>query len=145
MAQYIARFRTNYFKVKDEAAFRNWVESLISDGELSVLEDGDGAFGVGGFCTTPYDRTVTDEDIVVALSQNPSVTHDSPKDTLCYYDLFQSSIDFAQELSEHLADGEVAVVQEVGWEKLDLRGFAYAINHRGEVFAEVNINNLPPY
>jgi hypothetical protein len=45
----------------------------------------------------------------------------------------EEEIDLYAELAGHLADGAVAVLQEVGSEKLRyLVGYAVAVNHRGE-------------
>jgi 3-deoxy-D-arabino-heptulosonate 7-phosphate (DAHP) synthase class II len=42
-------------------------------------------------------------------------------------------IDVASELAPHLAEGSVAVLEQVGAEKLRyLSGWAEAVNHRGE-------------
>ena len=41
--------------------------------------------------------------------------------------------DFTEELSEHLADGWVAIIVEVGYEKMRyLHGYTEAFNNKGE-------------
>jgi len=119
MAQWIGHARTNYFGVKDEAAFRaafvtvevEIVEIRGMDGMRFALLGND---EYGGF---PSMRYVDDEDELV-------------------------DIDVTGMLIEHLADGEVAVLQEVGAEKLRyLTGAAWAVNNKGER-VDVSIDDI---
>lgn len=114
MANYVGSVRSNYFRVRDETAFLNWVETLPSvvarreddDPERFTLlvEDGDD----GGWPGWRFDELGEDE----------------------------GEIDLHAELAGHLAEGEVAVLEEVGAEKLRyLVGYAVAVNHRGEKLA----------
>jgi hypothetical protein len=117
MANYYATARSNYFAVKDENAFREWAAAL----RLTVLEpthrdkvaDGIRRFGIapgngddsGGWPTSLY-REETDE---------------------C------EEIDVSEQLFVHLADEEVAILMEVGNEKLRyLCGSAVAVNNQGK-------------
>ncbi|CAN5289334.1 hypothetical protein BH24ACT19_BH24ACT19_08070 [soil metagenome] len=111
MANYLGYARSNYFCVRDEAAFLNWVETLPGviarreDGNPErfalLVEDGDN----GGWHGWRYDEREDDEE----------------------------EIDLRAEITGHLDEGEVAVLEEVGAEKLRyLVGYAVAVNHRGE-------------
>jgi hypothetical protein len=112
MANYVAYARSNYFRVRGEAAFLGWVGTLPGvvarreDGHPErfalLVEDGDD----GGWPNWRYDDEQAGEE---------------------------EEIDLHAELAGHLADAEVAVLQEVGSEKLRyLVGYAVAVNHRGE-------------
>lgn len=106
MANYYAKARSNYFGVKDEKEFLKWTES--HDFEVEVNEDG-------------------------LFSISPSENDDFGG--WPYYDPeTDSEIDICEELSHHLQDEHVAVLQEVGNEKLRyLNGFSLAVNSKGEV------------
>jgi hypothetical protein len=122
MANYYATARSNYFAVRDEQAFREWAKIL----GLEILEpvhrdkvaDGIRRYGItprngddsGGWPTSHYNEE-TDE---------------------C------EDIDVTGQLSAHLADDEVAILMEVGNEKLRyVCGYAVAVNHQGKT---VHIN-----
>ena len=111
MADYYAQTRSNYFKVKDEAAFREWAESR----ELKVWQRDEGERGYFAIHSTDVDekgwhRADYDEEM----------------------EDFRE-VDFEPELSEHLQDGSVAVLMEVGAESLRyLNGIATAVNSKGE-------------
>lgn len=114
MANYMGSARSNYFRVRSETAFLGWVETL--PGVVARREDGDperlalfveDADGAG-WPNWRYDESTGDEE----------------------------ELDLYYELAGHLADGEVAILQEVGAEKLRyLVGYAVAVNHRGETLA----------
>lgn len=104
MANYNCTSRTNYFRVKDEAAFKAWADSssltVIKQGELVGLLPGD----------------YTDD--------GSFPTYDGEND---------EEIDFMHELSKHLAPGQVAIRVEAGAEKSRyVVGRADAINANGE-------------
>ena len=106
MANYYATSRTNTFRVKNQATFMAWAEKL----GVTVHERHDGS----GFVLFPDERDDT--------GAFPS--HDAEAD---------EEIDFVEQLSEHLADGSVAVIVEAGAEKLRyVHGHAIAVNSRGE-------------
>jgi hypothetical protein len=120
MANYVGYARSNYFRVRDEAAFLCWSETLPGvvarreDGNQQrfalLVEDGDD----GGWPNRRYREEAGDEE----------------------------EIDLHAELAGHLAEGEVAVLQEVGAEKLRyLVGYAVAVDHRGERLA-VSIDDV---
>jgi hypothetical protein len=110
MANYAGYARSNYVRVRDEAAFLGWVETL--PGVVARREDGNpGRFAL----------LVEDGD----HGGWPNRCHDG-----------EEEIDLHAELAGHLVEGEVAVLQEVGVEKLRyLVGYAVAVNHRGERLA----------
>ena len=117
MANYLASARSNYFHVKDLPAFTD----AISAFELTIVEGSDGRVallvadgGEGGWPSFVFDEATDD-----------------------YIDF-----DICELLAEHLCDGEVAVLLEVGAEKLRfLAGHAVAVNSKGQR-AEVNLNDI---
>jgi len=123
MANYYATARSNYFAVKDEQAFRAWATlrglTILEPDFQDITADGISRFGIapgddddsGSWPTVHFnDETGEDDDI-----------------------------DIAQQLAEHLADDEVAVLIEVGNEKLRyMIGTAEAVNNKGEsVFVDL--------
>jgi len=122
--------RSNYFCVKDEAAFRSWAENL----DLVVFTNDRGRFG---FYSNTDDGGFPTERITEGGEEE---------------------LDLVCELGMHLADGEIAVLMEVGHEKARyVSGFAVALNNAGkrvefslsdiyqkaaETF-HVNVNSVP--
>ncbi len=109
MADWYGNARSNYFKVKDKAKFVQWASSL---GGLEVIEDDEGRVGLladsdfGGWPSSIENEETGDFD----------------------------ELDLLQEIAPHLQDGSVAVLFEVGPEKLRyLTGRAEAINAQGEI------------
>lgn len=112
MANYAGHARSNRFRVRDEAAFLGWVETL--PGVVARREDGN---------PERFALLVEDGDD----GGWPNWRHDDGE---------EEEIDLHAELAGHLAEGEVAVLEEVGAEKLRyLVGYAVAVNHRGEKLA----------
>lgn len=110
MANWCGTSRSNYFKVKDEVAFKAWAESCY----LTVYEDSDGAFMIHPEGEDGW----------------PSRTSEDS-----YLDLFA-------ELPAHLAENQVAVLMEVGAEKLRyVTGNAVAVSWTGEV-VQVNLEDI---
>jgi hypothetical protein len=107
MANYSCAARTNYFRVKDVAAFRNWAERR----EIEVhAKEGDSE----RFCLSPGSST--------DAGDFPSMDEHTTED-----------IDFLAELAPHLHPDSVAILMEAGSEKLRyLSAFAVAINAAGE-------------
>ena len=103
MADYSANFRTNYFWTKDPAAFIAWVATIPG------LE--------------AHQKDPTRTDCAYALlceGSEPQFTNDG--------DL----IDLPSEVAKHLADNEVAILIEIGHEKLRyLVGTAQAVHSDG--------------
>ncbi len=114
MANYYASARTNYFTVKDPVAFRQWAAKY----KLEVVSNNKQQLAL-----LPSGHT----DDGTFPSYDPKEDQD---------------IDFAVELSTHLVDGDVAIIIEVGAEKLRyLHGHAEAINSKGKrVF--VNLDEI---
>lgn len=103
MANWYGLSRTNYFKVRDDAAFLAWAATLP---DVELIDDGKGRFGF-----------YTNGD-----GQWPCCRYQ--EDNTC------NDFDFAEELADHLAEGEVAILITVGHEKARYAtGFAVAIRH----------------
>lgn len=108
MANWYGMARSNYFRVKDDKAFKEWAKSI--DG-LQVITDDKGRYGLvseddcGGWPLHDIDDE-TDEEI---------------------------EFDIPGDVAKHLQEGEVAVFMEIGAEKLRyLTGLAVAINCKSE-------------
>jgi hypothetical protein len=202
MANFVGSARSNYFEVRDEAAFLAWVEELPgvtaynaedgSDGRRrftlladdsddgtwpswrTVLQAGPFAYHdddddrealeswvaelpkgtrlVGGseglYLVSPEEAPWPEEEepgLAPRLSTAPlgwlvarSARLRDAGETLkaalyAHMEYADDEIDVARELSEHLAEGSVAVLEEVGAERLRyLNGWAQAVDHRGE-------------
>ena len=100
MANWYGTSRSNYFKVENEEAFREWAERR----DLEVLENPSGLFGVAPS----------------SMSEDGSwPSYDCDEDC---------EIDFQAELIEHLAEGQVAIIMTIGAEKLRyLTGYSVAL------------------
>lgn len=106
MAEYEGYARTNYFKVKDLTAFRAWAEPL----DLDFTTDVDDPDAIALLCNTEH-----------------GVWPETDPET------FEEIPDFALALSGHLAPGQVAILMEVGHEKMRyVGGYATAINDKGK-------------
>ena len=116
MANYYSWGRSNYFQVKDAAAFEAWCKRW--DGALEVIRGGDSGELHGLFFETiPGFRWAQEGEA----------------DLLSGYAEDWAEADFVAELADHLADGWVAVLMEVGHEKRRyLMGFATAVNSSKE-------------
>lgn len=106
MANYYGNTRTNYFHVKDEAAFREFMGKVVGDEdgiELWIRQDAQGntlfGFGVYG-CISGIPVPVLDE--------NGEDTGDTEND----YDAFISG------LQQHVAEDDAIVIFEAGHQKL---------------------------
>jgi len=116
MANYYATARSNYFAVKDEMTFRQWAQFA----GLKVLEPTHAkvnADGINRFAITPDDG----DDCGWPTQRFNEETGDDDE------------VDVPGELAAYLKDGEVAVLIEVGSEKLRyLCGYATAVNSTGK-------------
>jgi len=126
MSNYCATARSNYFAVKDEAAFRQWAGGLqlaiLKDSSPPKIDDGTPRFGI-----TPGDES--------DWGGWPTVRHDHQTGE-------DEDIDIHDELSAHLADEEVAVLMEIGNEKIRyVTGTAIAVNNKGET-ARVDLDAI---
>ena len=107
MSQWSGHARTNYFQVKDPAAF----QAEFAKYDLEILTNKDGSFGL-----------ISEEEFGGWPSNILNEEQDNWED-----------IDIPYLVAGHLADDEVAVFQEVGNDKLKyLTGSARAINNKGE-------------
>lgn len=112
MADYIPTMRSNYFRVKDPEEFKKMCNKF----GLEVIQksyDDIQHYGFLGYYGIPDYNTDKDEEIV-----------------------------FVDILSEHLLDDSVAIIQEIGYEKMRyLCGYAVAINSKGDL-EEVSIDDI---
>ncbi len=115
MANWYGTARSNYFKVKDTAAFK--AEMAKYDVEVLEPSGEEGRLGLLSTCPDNGDW--------------PSYNADTDED-----------FEFWQVVAPHLADGEVAVLQTIGAEKARyLTGHAVAINNTGTE-CWVNIDDI---
>jgi hypothetical protein len=111
MANYYATARSNYFKVKDVAAFREWATPI----NIEVIE-GDGK-----------------HEGLVCLIADDGDQNGWPSWRPGEGDGEDTEIDLAQEIAAHLVDGHVAILMEAGAEKVRyVSGWAMAVNSKGE-------------
>jgi hypothetical protein len=106
MATYTCLFRSNYFRVKDAEAFKTFMGAV----GLRLLTGKDGTFGFvddegGGMPTIRYNEAEDDHE----------------------------DIEFVALLAPHLADDQVCVMMEAGWEASRYaNGYSVAVNAKGE-------------
>ena len=87
MATYVGRYRTNYFSVKNEDTFSEWLEKYVNGAEIIHKEHKVGFCDYGSFS---FHGLFGDE-----VDENKAV----------------------YELQALLADGEACVIKEIGYEK----------------------------
>lgn len=120
MANYVPFMRSNYFDVKDAAAFQAFCTKW--DVELTRGGGEEGKSTLYGFLANGE------------MGLPP-----------CYWDAAQHDFvegEFVKELATHLADGWVAVIREVGYEKYRyLVGFTVAVNSKGEIL-EITLDEI---
>ena len=120
MATYVGCARSNYVRVVDPEAFRNEVRRC----GCTVVERHD------------PDRDVT---LLAVLSDADNGWDFRPWDDEIEDEV---EIDPIVDWGRHLADGEVMVLQEAGWEgRRYVAGHAAAFNNRGESVT-VNLDNI---
>lgn len=107
MAEFRAKTRSNYFQVKDTEAFEQFCDQF----ELVAIQSGDKS----GFIVASVEGAI------------PRMLWDKESSE-------QTEIDFLSLLAEHLVEGQVAVLIEIGWvkEMTQLSGLAVAINAQGQ-------------
>ena len=121
MANYYATARSNYFKVKDLEAFSAWCESV---GGLQIIHGSEDKQGLVFLTVDEMDGGGWPTSRI-----NPET--EEPED-----------LDFLVELSKHLEPGWVAIIMEVGSEKLRyLNGWAAAVNPEGKT-KEVSLDHI---
>jgi hypothetical protein len=117
MANYIGFCRSSYFKVKDLDAFTAFCAKL----DLEVIS-----------------KRGIDEEMMYGFISN---REDGAPDGY-YEDGDYVDVDFPKELSKHLADGWVAVYQEIGYEKMRyFTGYSVAVNSH-EKEERINIDEI---
>lgn len=108
MANYIAHCRSNYFHVQSPIEFSAWCDEL----NLEFIQDSEKGFALFPEESWPCTRETDNKD----------------------GGWEETDIDFLQELSEHLETDEVAIIQEIGYEKMRyLCGVSQAVNADGNV------------
>ena len=124
MANYISTWRTNYFRVKDEPAFRDFIER-VGDVELVERTDNSGVFAL---------IEGPDGDGGAPLYMLGDTEDPENSDTWRYFN--DHIPPFECFLADHLARGEVAILMESGHEKLRyVSGYATAIRSDGEILS----------
>jgi len=132
MADYISYARTNYFKVKDPEAFKDaaghfGIDIITHTPEKEFDEDPEPEILYGLIYDSAHneyiylDEDVSSEDILKLFGQKVDPkTSDSIE------------VSFTDFMKHHLADGEVAVYMEIGYEKMRyLVGVAIAVHSDG--------------
>lgn len=104
---YYAHGRSNYFFVKDKEAFKSFCKKY----NLDLWEDQkDGRVGFAPIGEAGFEHVAQDPETGLELEG-----------------------ELLSELAPHLQEGEVAVLQEVGYEGLRyINGRAWAVNHQGK-------------
>ena len=116
MANWYGTSRSNYFRVKDRDAFLKWTEER----GLGVFENqaDTGLFAIHGGEST---------------GDGSWPSYDMERDC---------EVDVVSELAQHLPEVQIAVLIEVGAEKLRyLTGAAFAINSKGQI-ADVTLSDI---
>jgi len=129
MANYYANARSNYFAVKDVNKFKKWADSR----HLDVWSE-------------MFPNSENEEELFAIAPQDDGDFGGWP-----YYDIEadegveggnDGQFDILEELAPHLKDGHVAIIQEVGNEKLRyLCGYSRAINNKGEEIT-ISLNDI---
>lgn len=105
MANYIPYARSNYYAVKDDDAYIAEISEIAG---IDLITDKDGRHGM------------IFEDGIPSWVWNEELEDDE-------------EIDIWEIVSKHLVDGEVAIFQEIGFEKMRyLSGYAVAVNSKNE-------------
>jgi len=116
MANYYEKARTNYFKVKDAAKFQKYLD-LFGSIDLVVNEK-----------TGQYALIFDEASGVPSFYLN-----DDDEDI---------EVDFIDDVSKHLTDDSILVLQAIGNEKMRyLTGYAVAVNNKGESVS-ISIDNI---
>jgi hypothetical protein len=120
--------RTNSIRVRDKAAFRAWVDTLIVEGKIHIFEGATsklaGLLSLGAHTAIPRDRQLSSAEIHAWNVAHPDHPPLNPDDELHLTALHEDGLDFTAELAAHLVEGQIAVVQEIGGEQLRyLTGF----------------------
>jgi len=123
MDNYISVWRSNYFHVKDRTAFQNFINTFDHRVDLAMENAGNPTSAIALFQSDSSETGIPTERI------NPT-TGDT------------EHCDFVQELAAHLCDGDVAILQEVGYDsRRYLVGDAIAVRSDGQTLT-VSINDI---
>ena len=107
MANYMALVRSNYIKVKDVSAWKAFCKRW----GLTPIEDSQKRQGFTG------------EELEDGLRTDYVLDQETGE---------EKEADFFKEISQELASGQVAIIIQIGWEKMRyLTGWAWAINSKG--------------
>lgn len=118
MADWYGHARSNYFQVRDKDDFIQWAKDI---GDLEIIEDEQGRVGL-----------ISTDD----FGGWPRVDWDEAMD-----DVFGMDI-ILEMLASHLKNGSVAILMEIGSEKMRyLTGRAVAMNSKGES-VEISISDI---
>lgn len=118
MANFYGTARSNYFKVKDDVAFKDWVTTVPNLG---------------------FWKHNKDETFAVYSDDSDSGCWPSS-----FLDEDENDVEFdmVEALSKHLADGEVCVLMQAGAEKLRyISGYSQAFNNTGEC-VQVSLDDI---
>jgi len=119
---YTSSARTNYFRVKDVDAFNKWIKQF--SGLETIVQERQGTVGI-----------LFDDGVPNCRWETEKFDDGSEHDV-------DVEVDFMEELALHLADNEVAILQEAGAEKLRyINGYAIAVNNKGER-RQISIDNI---
>jgi len=149
VANYIPRWRTNYFKVKNGTRFKEWVDSFYGDYEIRMKRIDDETYFMimgTGEDGCPWNREFTREEAKEEFYNNPEGadrTISDEENINRIFDEGDTEIDFHvyEELAEHLTDDCVACGVEVGHKKMRyLTGVAAVTDSSGKV-EYVSLNN----
>lgn len=137
-------FRTNYFTVKDEDAFRQWVAAFI-ECPILIKEASftDIAVQTGGvqqrnerplFALSALDSIPNCRLIMEGDADLYNLDEDSDEGIL--------QMDFPRELCRHLSDMETVIIQEIGYENSKyFSGVASVFGSDGKNYGTINISN----
>jgi hypothetical protein len=124
MSNYCATCRSNYFKVKDESEFIKWCNHRTLKYWTENSESAPG------------------DDKLYAISTNDMDSSGWPSWEWSEDDMETQSIDLVNELSKHLQSDQIAILQEIGNEKLRyLIGRAVAVDSTGKT-VELAISDI---
>jgi hypothetical protein len=116
MAVWYGTSRSNYFRVKDEAAFREWAMSL----NIGIFQN--------------------DQDAAMFALHPGEHRNDGSWPNYNYEE--REEIHFINQLSAHLATGQIAVLMTAGAENMRyVTGDAVAVNPQGQVVS-ISLNDI---
>lgn len=113
MANWDGVCRSNYFRVKDKAAFRIWFSAFEANSDATLVEEDD------KFCFYSMSGSM------------PTYQANSGEE-----------VEFCDEIASQLVEGEVCVIMSGGYENARyVTGEALAINSKGDVVT-VSLNDI---